>query len=131
MSGAHSLQAILIVNAADLETVLRKESGRQIELDRSPDAAALTADYVGKNVQFRAGGRAIPLHWVGMEVKTNFAYLYVEANVPALGGLEVRNGLLMDLLPDQVNMVSIRRDGKGKPFDCLFQQGTDYTPVKL
>lgn len=131
VSKQHALQAILIVNASDLETLLRKQSGRQIELDRTADANALTSDYVNKSVQLRAGGKSIPLLWVGMEVKTNFVYVYVEAEVPSLDGLEIRNGLLMDLLPDQVNMVTVRRDGTGKPFDCLFQQGSDFTAVRV
>jgi hypothetical protein len=131
VSRAHALQAILIVNAGDLETLLRKQSGRQIEVDRSADAGTLTAAYVSRSIQIRSAGKAIPLRWVGMEVKTNFAYLYVEADLPALEGLEIRNSLLTDSLPDQVNMVSLRRDGKGKPFDCLFQQGSDYAAVKL
>jgi hypothetical protein len=129
VSEAHSLQAILVVNAIDLETALRKESGRPIELDRTPDAAALTAAYVRKGLQLRSAGHAVPLRWVGMDVKTNFVYVYVEADVPTVATLEIRNSLLLDLLPDQVNMVSVRRDGKGKPFDCLFQQGTDYISV--
>jgi hypothetical protein len=131
VSRSHALQAVVMVNAGDLETLLRKESGRQIEIDRTADAAALIEAYVRKSVQVRAAGRDIPLRWVGMEVKTNFVYIYVEAEAQALDGLEIRNSLLMDLLPDQVNMLTLRRDGTGKPFDCLFQQGSGYAPVVL
>ena len=129
VSEAHALQAILVVSAVDLEAILRKESGRPVELDRTPDAAALTAAYVRKSLQFRWGGRAVPLRWVGMDVKTNFVYVYIEAEVPTVATLEIRNSLLQDLLPDQVNMVSLRLNGRGKPFDCLFQKETGYISV--
>jgi hypothetical protein len=131
VSQKHALQAILVVNAGDLETLLRKQSGRQIEIDRSPEAAALTSAYVTRSIEFRSDGRSLPLRWIGMEVKTNFVYIYVEAEVPNLEKLEIRNSLLIDLLPDQVNMLTLRRDGTGKPFDCLFQQGTGFAEVKL
>ena len=129
VSETHALQAILVVSAVDLEAILRKESGRQVELDRTPDAAALTAAYVRKSVQFRSAGQTVPLRWVGMDVKTNFVYVYIEVELPTLATLEIRNSLLQDLLPDQVNMVSLRLNGKGKPFDCLFQKGTGYVSV--
>jgi hypothetical protein len=128
---SHALQAILVVNAGDLETLLRQQTGRQIELDRTADAAALVAAYVQRSVHVRGGGRELPMKWVGMEIKTNMAYLYVETEAPALDGLEIKNELLLDLLPDQVNMLTLRRDGKGKPFDCLFQQGSGFVPIKL
>jgi len=128
---SHSLQAILVVNAGDLETLLRQQTGRQIELDRTADANALVAAYVRKSVHVRGKGRELPLQWVGMELRTNMAYLYVETEAPSLDGLEIRNELLQDMLPDQVNMLTLRRDGKGKPFDALFQQGAGFIPVRL
>jgi hypothetical protein len=128
---SHALQAILVVNAGDLETLLRAQTGRQIELDRTADVAALVSAYVQRSVHVRGGGRELALKWVGMEIKTNMAYLYVETEASGLEGLEIKNELLQDLLPDQVNMLTLRRDGKGKPFDCLFQPGTGFVPVKL
>jgi hypothetical protein len=86
---------------------------------------------VQRSFHVRGGGRELPMKWVGMEIKTNMAYLYVETEAPALDGLEIKNELLLDLLPDQVNMLTLRRDGKGKPFDCLFQQGSGFVPIKL
>ena len=127
---SHSLQMVLVANAGDLEGLLRAQTGRPVEIDRTADAEKLTAAYVASNVQIRSEGRQIPLRWVGMEVKTNFVYIYAEATVPSLERLEIRDGLLHDLLPDQVNMMTLRRDGTGKPFDCLFQKGADYALVK-
>jgi len=128
---SHAIQAIFVVNAGDLETLLRQQTGRQIELDRTADAASLVSAYVRRNVQLRNHGRELPLKWVGMEVKTNLAYLYVEAEPVEVAGLEIRDELLQDMLPDQVNMLTLRRDGKGKPFDCLFQRGSGFQTVKL
>jgi hypothetical protein len=128
---SHALQAILVVNAGDLETLLRRQTGRQIELDRTADVNALVHAYVQKSVHVRGGGKDLPLKWVGMELKTNMAYLYVETEATPLESLEIKNELLQDMLPDQVNMLTLRRDGKGRPFDALFPQGAGFIPVKF
>jgi hypothetical protein len=119
-----SFEIVIVATADDVETLLRRDTGKQIELDRTPGAEQLVFEYIKKNLALRAAsGEELPLAWVGMEVRTAKLTVYVEAKastgVP--NGMRIRDDLLFDLLPDQVNMLSVNRDHKGKSSDHLFQ----------
>lgn len=129
-----SLEVTIVASADDLETVVRRDSGRQVELDRDKDAAKLIFEYIRKSLEFRsAKDLKLDLKWVGMEVSLTRLTAYVEVPLPdGPEGLRVRNVLLFDLLPDQVNIMSVKRNHGGKASDHLFQPGNrEFQVVRL
>lgn len=127
-SDVKNLEMIVVLNADDLEKVLRLQTGREIEIDRTKDAEALVKAYVTRNFELRAPDqKPLPLHWVGMEVKTNFVYVYVETKVEnGPKGVKIRDDLFRDLQSDQVNMLTMKQDGQGKSADFTFGPGVTW-----
>jgi hypothetical protein len=122
---SRQLEIIIALSADHLEENLRRRTGRDIELDRSPDAAKLTEAYLRERFALReAGGRELPFRWVGWEIKGGNVNLYIEAATTQPDKLQLRNDLLLDWQRDQVNRVLPKRDGKGRPPQLLFWVGT-------
>ncbi|MGH9901422.1 MAG: DUF6702 family protein, partial [Pyrinomonadaceae bacterium] len=108
--------------ADDLENVLSRRAGRSIRLDKGKDVERLVFDYLRDSFELkgREGGGA--LRWVGMETKADAVWIYLEAPMPeGLSGATLRNGLLLDLFRDQVNIVNVLYGGK--KVDLVFKRG--------
>jgi hypothetical protein len=119
------LEVMITLSADHLEEILRRKSGREIELDRTKEAEPLARDYVLARFELRdAAGQKLPLKWVGWEIKGGNVNVYVEASWSGTAGLKLRNDLLLDWQRDQVNRVLPKRDGKGKPPQLMFWVGT-------
>ena len=120
-SESKALEVTVVMTADDIEAVLRRDTGKQIEIDRTAGAEKLVFEYLKQKLEVQG----LTLGWVGMEVRTAKWTAYLEAKAPTGGpqGMKIRNELLFDLLPDQVNMLSVKRDHRGKSSDHLFQVG--------
>lgn len=131
-AGSKSLEIMIAMSADHLEEILRKNSGREIELDQSKDAQQLTQAYVLGRFEVKdSTGKPLRLKWVGWEIKGGNVNCYVETPVSSPDGLQVRDDLLIDWQRDQVNRVLPKRDGKGKPPQLMFWVGTlgQYLPL--
>jgi hypothetical protein len=128
-----SLEITLAFSADDVEALLRKQTGKQIEVDHG--AEKLVFAYLERCLAFKTArtAEAKPLKWIGMEVSVQkiTAYLEVKLTPEELAGLMIRNDLLLDSLPDQVNLMSVRRDGVARPSDHLFRVRGEWQGVKL
>ena len=130
-SGSKDVEIMIAMSADHLEEVLRRNSGREVELDRTADAQKLAQDYVLSHFSLKdSGGKPVPLKWVGWEIKGGNVNCYVEAKA-AGEGLKLRNELLIDWQRDQVNRVLPKRDGKVRPPQLMFWVGTlgEYLPL--
>ena len=131
-SGTKSVEILIAMSADHLEEVLRKNSGREVELDRTGDAQKLAQDYVLSRFELKdSSGKTLPLKWVGWEIKGGNVNCYVEAKVSSDTGLKLRDDLLIDWQRDQINRVLPKRDGKGKPPQLMFWVGSlgEYLPL--
>lgn len=123
---AHKRLEIVIAMSADhTEEILRQKSGRQIEIDRTPDAEALAKEYVLSRFALRtASNKPMTLKWVGMEIKGGNVNCFLETPYEGKEPVQLRNDLLLDWQRDQTNRVLAKRDGKGNPPQTLFWIGT-------
>jgi hypothetical protein len=127
-----TLEIMIAMSADHLEEILRKKSGRDIELDRTPDAQNLAQAYVLGRFDIKdSSDKSLKLKWVGWEIKGGNVNCYVETPVAGPDGLKLRDELLIDWQRDQVNRVLPKRDGKGKPPQLMFWVGTlgQYLPL--
>ncbi len=99
------------VFANDLEEALTRRRGRKVRLDVTPDVGTLTADYLRDTIVIAdREGRAVPLQWIGMELRVDEAWLYVQGAAPAgIDGGTVTARVFFDLFDDQVNTVNIQQ----------------------
>ncbi len=114
------------VFAHDLETILSKRAGKNVRLDKSPVAAALTLAYLQDTFTLKnRDGQTKTLAWVGMEAEADAVMLYVETKMPeGIDGAQVRDHIFFDLLEDQINLVNTRYDGKRN--DLVFKPGDGF-----
>lgn len=104
-----TLEVALRVDARHLEETLRPVAGRRVDLERLADADDVVVRYLRDRFQVRArGGANCPLTWVGHELEGPDAWLYFEVDLSdARGAIEMRNTVLFERLPRQINTVVV------------------------
>ena len=129
-AASKSLEITIVLSADDLEALLRKQTGKQIEVDHG--AEKLIFAYLERCLALKSTRSALKLHWIGLEISAQKITAYMEAKVAPeeLNGLRIRNDLLFDQLPDQVNMMSVRRD-KTNSSDHLFRTRGEWQTVRF
>lgn len=118
-----TVEVTLRVFADDLELALTRRAGRRVSLDRTKDADELVLAYLRDTFEIRnRDGETKALRWVGMELRSDIAWLYVEAEMPeGLAGARLRDQVLFELFEKQVNTVSVRYPGAKA--DIVFTRG--------
>lgn len=115
--------------ADDLENALTRRANARVSLDRTPDVDKQILAYVNDSFELKnKNGQQKRLTWVGKEVKVDAVWLYVEAPMPeGLDGAQLRNRLLFEMFPEQVNIVDIK-DRKRKA-NLVFAAGDDFKQI--
>jgi hypothetical protein len=126
----HTVEISIRVFPDDLEEALGRRTGKHVRLDVTPNAEQLAEQYVRSAfVLYDSSKKEIPLEWVGMEVKTDSAWLFVQATVPdGLDGVRLRNAIFFELFGDQVNTVNVKRGGAKSTL--VFKSGDPARPVE-
>lgn len=124
------LEISVQVFSHDLENILTRRNGKKVRLDKTPDAPQLTFAYIQDALNIKdAAGETRPLAWVGMEAKADRVWLYLEAKMPeGIGGAQLRNRILFDLLADQLNLVHLKDADKKQ--DLVFKPGDGFKPLQ-
>ena len=107
----------------DLEAVLKKKSGKSIELEKNAETDKLIFDYLNENfVLTDKKGARKALKWVGKESDADAIRVYVETEVRENPeGYKLKNTLFFESYPEQANLIVCRFDGKKA--DLLFKVG--------
>ena len=94
----------------DLAAVLSKQQGKAVAINHTAEAEQLLAEYTMRRFELRSdNGTSLLNNYLGFENEGELTWVYVE--IPAgsheLASLNVRNILLFDFFPDQVNNVNV------------------------
>jgi hypothetical protein len=124
-----SLEVSARIFADDLEQALAKRNKKNIHLETGKNAGAQVLAYLQDTFQLKdAKGEIKKLSWVGMETKVDVVWVYFEIKLPeGLAGAQLRNRLLFELFPEQVNVVQYV-DGKRK-IELVFKQDSDFQAI--
>lgn len=127
-----SVEVALRVFADDLELALTRRAGRVVSLDRTKDADRMILDYLRETFEIKnLDGRTKGLELVGMEVRSEVAWLYLEAEMPeGLAGARLRDHILFELFEEQVNVVSVRYAGDRTDFVFVCGDGEHAMPTR-
>jgi len=109
-------QVTMRVFTDDFEAALERRvpSGGPMRLGDArerPDAAAVAAVWASETFVLQAGGKRIPVHWVGMDVAHDLTYIFLETKPGAAAKakeLRIRNAAFFDQFTDQINEVNVR-----------------------
>ena len=115
---AQSLQIITRIFYDDLEDVLQERYDESIVVDAAQDQEKLDtyiAKYLKRKLIVNVNGTAQPLNYLGKEYENDYVTCYIEiTNIPEINELLIENTLLMDLFPEQKNMMHTNILGKKK-----------------
>ena len=93
--------------AHDIEALLTNLYGRQFDLGTEEDQQALRR-YLDKRFVLTANGKRLPLQWVGVKADADTITVFQQIDRTALpAGTTLKNGVLTDFLPTQINTVNV------------------------
>ncbi|UOQ78167.1 hypothetical protein MUN84_06090 [Hymenobacter sp. 5516J-16] len=105
-------------------TPIRTDQLARIQLD------PLLTDLLRRSVQLSPRpGAVLPLTLVGLQKEKDSYWLYFTAPLPASAtGVTLRHKLLLNLFPDQMNIVNL--EAKGQKQSLLFRDGEEQQQLK-
>lgn len=117
---AQSIQIITRLFYDDLEDVLNERYDVMLELTKKSEQESINLylrKYLNSKVNLKVNGKLRTAEFIGKEYEDDFVVCYLEIpEVNDLEQIEIENTLLMDLFPDQKNMVHTTILNKKKSF---------------
>lgn len=115
----------------DAEHAVRDILGADADVLRSEATRERFAAYVGARFTLRdQDGELLPLQAVGHEIEGRYLWVYLETPIPGdLESLSMTHDALRDIWPDQVNLVTVDRDGQTR--SALFAGGTSSVTIEI
>lgn len=107
-----SLEVVHTYHTDDVDALLANLYQRQFDLTQPEDEAVLRK-YIEKQFWIvGAGGKRLPLHWVGLTVGPETVVVYQEIeNTPLANARLIHHDILSDFLADQTNTLNITEGG--------------------
>jgi len=107
----------------DLAPLLKRRSGKRIDLEKSPEVDKLILDYLNENfVLTDKKDEPKILKWIGKEIDADSIRIYVETSANENPeGYKLKNTLFFESYAEQINLVVCRFDGKKA--DLIFKAG--------
>jgi len=103
-----STEIVHTFTAHDIDALLLTLHKRQFDLSEPADQAVLRKYIEGRFWLAAKDSKRLDAKWVGMTVDANSVVIYQEIeNTPLSRAATIRQGVLMDLLPEQVNTVNL------------------------
>ncbi len=113
ISGKKTIEAIVWLHTEDIERAFKAQHGASANFDDPAAAERFVGNYLKSHFELHSRGKLLAQKWVGLEVKVHFVAAYFEVPLAeGLDGVTLSNRLLLDRVPDQVNAVQVRQDGK-------------------
>lgn len=100
----------------DLEATLRNYSGNTkldvMKIEDKAEVNRLLESYFKEKFAVSANGQLLSFQYLGEEIEDDVMLCYIEIkNVDHLQFIEVESGLLIEIFPDQMNIVHIKAFG--------------------
>jgi hypothetical protein len=126
-----SVEVVHTLMAHDIDAVLAARHKRQLDLADADDEALLRK-YVDEHFQLLGKNKAaLQLNWVGSTANVESVVIYQELPGTTLEQVRrVRNSLLTDYLPRQVNTLNVKRKGEIKSYTFDRKQNERALPVQ-
>ena len=114
-----STEVVHTYTAHDVEALLGNLYQRQFDLGLPEDQAVLRR-YIEKQFTITAGGKRLPLQWVGIQADAANITVYQELPNTALPpGAVLRHMVLSDFIPSQLNTVNLSASPSGPAAQSL------------
>jgi hypothetical protein len=113
-----SLQIITKIFTDDIEDALQQRYDPSISLDTKKETE--TADeyvqkYILQKPNIKVNGKPVQLNFIGKEYDVDMLVAYIEVtNVPNLKSIEIENKVLMEMFPEQQNIIHLKTTNSRK-----------------
>lgn len=108
----NSIQIITKIFTDDLENALRQRYDRSISLDSKKETEYSDENlktYILQKIKIKVNGKQVQLNFIGKEYDTDMVVAYMEvAGVKELKTIEIENKILMDVFPEQQNIIHLK-----------------------
>ncbi len=96
----------------DIEDALQKRYDPSISLDTKKETETADEDlknYILQKITIKVNGKPVTLDYIGKEYETDMVVAYIEVKgVKELNTIEIENKVLMDLFPEQQNIIHLK-----------------------
>ena len=114
----------------DSEDVVQELYEPTLAIQENPEAQALFAEYITERFSIRHDGKPVQLELVGGEIDDGYVWIYQTTSPLPEGGLYVmRSSALVDVHPDQVNIVNVRLFDRTQTF--IFSRSAPFITFRL
>ncbi len=132
-SKSHSLKIVTRVFYDDLQKVFQERYDESIRVDASYDQKKLDGyinRYFDQKFIVTVNGEQRPITYIGHKDEVDYVVCFIEVeNIKTLKSVSIENTLLMDLFPDQKNVVHLNTGGVKKSF--LLTRENDKAVLKV
>jgi hypothetical protein len=115
---SNELEVSCRIFADDLEMALKKQSKAPLDIIHPANRAAadsLIAGYLRTHLSVTADGKPVRLQYLGYKIEEEAAWCFLSAEkIPAFKSAHVRNNILYDEHPNQINMIHMILNGVRK-----------------
>ena len=113
-----SLQIITKIFIDDIEDALQQHYDPSISLDTKKETEAADEDlkkYILQKINIKVNGKTVTFDYIGKEYDTDMVVAYIEVkNVKELKTIEIENKVLMEMFPEQQNIVHLKTPNSRK-----------------
>jgi hypothetical protein len=95
----------------DLERTITQNTGQALKLSSYEDADQAEAffdDYMSKQFTVTHNSNLMDFTFIGFEPGPDETWLYAEIEMPARGNFNVKNTVLFDVFPEQINILHLK-----------------------
>ncbi len=113
-----SLQIITKIFTDDIEDALQHRYDPSISLDTKKETEAAdeyVQKYILQKLNIKVNGKPVQLTFIGKEYDVDMLVAYIEVtNVPNLKSIEIENKVLMEMFPEQQNIIHLKTTNSRK-----------------
>ncbi len=113
-----SLQIITKIFTDDIEDALQQRYHLSISLDTKKETEAAdeyVQKYIIQKLNIKVNGKPVQLNYIGKEYDVDMLVAYIEVtNVPNLKSIEIENKVLMEMFPEQQNIIHLKTTNSRK-----------------
>ncbi|KJJ38439.1 DUF6702 family protein [Aequorivita vladivostokensis] len=113
-----SLQIITKIFTDDIEDALQHRYDPSISLDTKKETEAAdeyVQKYILQKLNIKVNGKPVQLNYIGKEYDLDMLVAYIEVtNVPNLKSIEIENKVLMEMFPEQQNIIHLKTTNSRK-----------------
>jgi predicted RNA-binding protein YlqC (UPF0109 family) len=109
------LQIEVKLDAEDLEHIILKEMGKEVDLDKIKETdIPIIGKYLSKHLGIWINGGSIKLELIGEELNPDGSFwCYLVADLPSVSqSIKIKNDILLPTFIQQHNIVNLKADGK-------------------